>query len=122
MRIEITDRHLDAARAEARDEALRDADTFQDWIGGECMHRTVTTIRLHLSTGKLLALIDAKLPTADLLYISMDPGQPGAVRTMALDAITERYLATRAEQIERRASARAGEIAADEAADMREAA
>ena len=120
--MDIQQRHIDAARDEARDAALRDADTFADWLGAQCMYGTVTTIRLHLSTGKLLSLIDAKLPTADLLYIGMDPGQPAAVRTMAMDAITERYLATRAEQIERAASARAGEIAADEAADMREAA
>lgn len=122
MRIEPTDRHLDAARAEARDELLRDADTMADWLGGECMYRALTKVRAQLSTDALQALIDARLPTADLFAISMDPGQPGAVRTLALDTIAERYLATLADHIERMAGERAGEIAEQEAADMREAA
>lgn len=120
MRIQTTDRHLDEARSSARDEMLRDVDTMTDWLGGECMRREITKIRVHMHAYKLQQLIDDGLPTADLFAISMDAGQPRECRTLALDTIAERYLATRADDIERMANARAGEIAEQEAAELQE--
>lgn len=122
MRLTTEQRHIDAARASARDEILRDADTMAEWLSTQCMYRALTKVRVHLTADKLQQLIDAGIPTADLFAISMDPGQPGATRTLALDAIAERYLLTRADEIERMTNARAGEIAEQELADAREAA
>lgn len=122
MRLTTEQRHIDAARAEARDEILRDADTMAEWLSTQCMYRALTKVRVHLTADKLQQLIDDGLPTADLFAISMDAGQPRECRTLALDTIAERYLATRADDIKRMAEARAGEIAEQELADAREAA
>lgn len=120
MRIQPTDRHYASARADARAELLRDVDTFSDWIGAECMRRAPVKLRVHTDAHRLLGLIDDGLPTAELFAISMDAGQPRECRMLALDTIAERYLATRADDIERMANARAGEIAEQEAAELQE--
>lgn len=117
MRQQVNDRHLDAARAEAREETLRDADTLADWLGGECMRKPVSPWRPQLMCARL-----SDLPTCDLLALAMDAGQKPQTRTHALDLIAERFLSTQAGDIERKAASRAGEIAEQEEADLREAA
>lgn len=114
-----TDRHFAAARAEAREEALRDADTLTDWLAGECMGKPVSKWQPQLMCAAL-----ETMTTANLLSLAMDAGQKPQTRTHALDVILERFVAypAVAKGIEANAAMRASEIAEQEEADEREAA
>lgn len=113
-----TSRHDAAAESEAREEALRDADSFAEWLSVECARQPVSKWQPVLKDRD--ATDFAGWTTADLMALALDYPQPSATRCAALDALVDRYCATPA--IKTFIAERAGFLAVQMAAEEREAA
>lgn len=87
-----TSRRDAAAESEAREEALRDADSFTEWLSMECARQPVSKWQPVLKDRD--ATDFAGWATADLMALALDYPQPSATRCAALDAIANRYCAT----------------------------
>ena len=120
MQAKPTDQHLKQAQAAARDEALRDVDSFADWLCGMCYAAPVQPMRVALRDKT--AEDFAAMPVPALLALLLDAGQPASTTMAARDALATRYCdtATVAKWIESEAEARSGEIAEQEKLDLRE--
>jgi hypothetical protein len=91
------------AESIAEEERLADADTFSDWLVGECAevkspHQLPDQIR-----GERTAEDFTEATVADLYRIAIDLGQRSQIRCAAMDASRERYLAAQAKHIDQRA-------------------
>jgi hypothetical protein len=118
----VADRHIEAARSEARADALREIDTFADWLSGACY--LVPAQRLQPALRDKTAEDFTSWTIPALMALLLDAGQPVQTTIAARDALASRFCATPAVNlaIEQQAHERVGEIAEDEAADMRVAA
>lgn len=97
----------------AEDSLLRDVDTLQDWIGGECQYQKVRIWLPHWTD------FDATTMNApSLLAMAFDRGQKHATRIAALNELADRYLKANNDAV----IAKAGEYADErEEEDRREA-
>lgn len=122
MQVKPTEQHLKQAKASARDEALRDVDSFADWISGMCYAAPVQPIRAALRDKTAEDFTGWSVPA--LLALLLDAGQPATTTMAARDALATRYCetATVAAWIGSEAENCVGEIAEQEFADFREAA
>ncbi len=111
-----TSRFKEAARAEARDEALRDSDEITEWLSGHCylakvspwqpVQRDKTAIDyLHWSTPDLIALM-------------FDQGQPAQITRAVRDVLADRF--TGSESVSKWIDAQATELAVRMAYEARE--
>lgn len=75
--------------AEAADALLRDVDTLQDWISGECQCKPDQPW-----LPQLRELDVTMCSSAALLAFAFDRGQQAKWRAAALDELGERFLAT----------------------------
>lgn len=106
-----TSRHDAAAQEEARAEALRDSDSFANWLSIQC-DRVQPLQWEPVWSEALLADGAPEFParsTAGLLVLALDAGQKPATRVAALDAIASRYVRT--PNIAKLVNDRAAEIA-----------
>lgn len=94
MRNEIPDRVLDKARSEARDEALRDSDSFAEWLSCCCIAAPVARVLPYMTLDSVTRYFETGATEAELLAIAIEPGQKAEVRCAAMDQLTARYCAT----------------------------
>lgn len=91
-----TSRYDDAAKSEAREEALRDSDSFANWLSIQC-DRVQPLPWEPVWSEALLAEGEPDFParsTAGLLVLALDVAQKPATRIAALNCIADRYCAT----------------------------
>lgn len=107
----LTDTDISAAE----DELLRDVDTLQDWIGGECSHFPVQPWLPQLKD------FDATVHTVPaLLAFAFDRGQFPTARFQALNELADRFLQDNSVHVLARASEIADERIADQAESLRD--
>lgn len=109
-----TTRHDIAALSEARAEAIRDSDSFAEWLSVVCARQPVSMWQPVLREKTAEDFETWK--EADLVSLMVDAGQPATTRCAALDVIVDRYCATKAMQnyIDERAGFLAVQMAASE--------
>lgn len=92
----LPDRVLNAAFADARDEQLRDSDSFANWLSIQCCSvQPLPWIPVWSEAN--LAEAEPEFPacsTAGLLVLALDAGQKPATRVAALDCLAARYCRT----------------------------
>ena len=122
MRIQPTDRHVKAARAEAEAEALRDVDGLAEWLSSACYMVPAQKLQPVLRDKTAEDFTSWTIPA--LLALLFDAGQPAQTTMAARDALRARRLISPmvARDVEQQTDERAGEIAEQEEAGMREAA
>lgn len=91
----------DVARWAAEETALASPDVFGDWFGAE-LNGAQAQIDL---PGQIQVEVTAEdfvdTPTAQLYMLMVDSGQSDKTRIAAINAISNRYLAAKADYIER---------------------
>ena len=80
----ITEADLEAAE----DEMLRQVDTLQDWLGGECIRASEQPHR-----ASLVDIDAARMTTPALLAFAFDREQRDSERCLAINEMAKRYLA-----------------------------
>lgn len=113
-----TTRYDVAAHEEARAEALRDTDSFSEWLQQCCMYRKPSEFQ-PLQRDKT-AIDFLGFAANDLVSLLMDQGQPAQITRAVRDVLADRYCAT--ENVAKWIAHRAAEIAVEMAYDAREAA
>ena len=88
------------AESIAEEQLLADSDTFSDWFVGECGYQKSPIQLPDQIKGERTAEDFSLTPVADLYRLAIDPGQRPQIRLAALDAISARYLAAKAPQVE----------------------
>lgn len=97
--------------ADAEDALLRDVDTLQDWISGECLRKPDQPWLPQVRT------LDATAwSVPGLLAIAFDSGQKPGTRISALNELAVRYIKTKNTEVLKRASEAANARIADEVA------